>query len=139
LKTVFGPLGYSNPITARPLPENSHFYHGLLAGASGNRSIWVFAQIAGAWQNVLDDIGQSLKKKKNRTNGWHDLELQRHDSATESTHVFFQFDGSRYRPVTCFVLRFPMDDDGQVESKPVRERCDWDWQQRVQPKTPRRP
>jgi hypothetical protein len=30
LKTVFGPLGYSNPITARPLPENSHFYPGLL-------------------------------------------------------------------------------------------------------------
>ena len=32
-KTVFGPLGYSNSITAKPLLENSHFYHGLLASA----------------------------------------------------------------------------------------------------------
>jgi hypothetical protein len=45
LKTVFGPLGYSNPITARPLPENSHFYHGLLGDPNnGDNTIVVFLE-----------------------------------------------------------------------------------------------
>lgn len=118
--------------------ERSWIVEGLgpcLAGAN-NGPIWVFAPLAGTWRNVLYDIGQTLRKLTNRTNGWYDLELLKHDSAFASIYLVYQFDGSGYQPVRCFVLRFPFEGDDKVSSKPVRERCDWDWRT-VEPKTGR--
>ncbi|HEY4086608.1 MAG TPA: hypothetical protein VGM43_11755 [Bryobacteraceae bacterium] len=107
---------------------------GTCLGGANNGPHWVFAQVHATWRDVLYDIGQSLQRLNSSTNGWYDLELQQHSSATESVHVVYRFNGEAYQPARCFVLAYPFDNDGNVASTPTSRPCDWDWRKRVEPR-----
>ena len=110
---------------------------GSCLGGANNGPYWVFAQVRGMWREVLSATGQSLDPLHSRTNGWYDLELQQHSSATESVHIIYRFDGATYRSARCFVLTFPSDDDGKIASKPIQGPCNWAWQPAARSKVAR--
>ena len=65
---------------------------------------------------MLDGIGQIYTVKPTRTNGFRNIELAMHSSATMSAVKTYKFNGSRYLRSGCYELNFTvLDSKGNVQ------------------------
>ncbi len=78
-------------------------------GATGNCPIWLFLKTTNGYQLLLDTrdkegIGgfELLTVEETRTNGFNDLVLAAHDSASEKTLLVFRYRNGLYRESACY-------------------------------------
>ncbi len=93
---------------------------------TGNCSILVLRSADGRYRVVLDGIGQSFTIRPDRTEGFRNIELTMHGSATESTVKTYKFNGSRYLRSACQDVHFAtLDKEGDLQEleKPLVTPC----------------
>ncbi len=74
-----------------------------LCSPTGNCDVWVFRQNGDKYSVILRRIAtQSFTIQPTVTNGFHDLVLGQHGSATDTGLTLYRFDGSKYRRVACY-------------------------------------
>ena len=70
---------------------------------TGNCEFWILQQDAGKYSVILHRIAtQTFTIQPTISNGFHDLVLGQHGSATETGLTLYCFDGSKYRRVACY-------------------------------------
>jgi len=89
-------------------------------GGANNGPFLVYSRFGNKWRKIFDEIGNRLRPLRATSKGWHDLELQAHNSAFRSVRYVYRFDGRQYTAVRCNVV------DHQLP-KPVYGPCNWDW------------
>lgn len=87
---------------------------------TGNCGFWVLAPRGDTYSVMLSTFRvQSFKVLGSASHGYPDLELSAHESAFESTHVIYQFDGRRYRRTKCTGWDYEDEKDfGHILDKP---------------------
>ncbi|HEV7643149.1 MAG TPA: hypothetical protein VGO50_04335 [Pyrinomonadaceae bacterium] len=78
-------------------------------GGVGNCMMWIFEKKSGRYRTLLattdyvdaSEMGSQIRKT--RTNGYSDLLLKGHIDAGNTHHVYFNFDGKKYRQGKCLV------------------------------------
>jgi hypothetical protein len=78
-------------------------------GGTGNCSFWVFQKTATGFKKLLDTRGkdgvggiQLITIETSRTNGFSDLVLATHDSASERTLLVYRYRKGQYRYSECY-------------------------------------
>jgi hypothetical protein len=87
----------------------------LAGNANGIKLLYIRADHG--WRKILDDSGQSLgvcaqavpqcavpggsARRSMSTQGWPDLALWRHGSASEGDQLVYRFDGTVYKKIAC--------------------------------------
>ncbi len=71
-------------------------------GAVGNCSFWVFQKVSHGYKLLLDGYGQTFTIQKESTNGFKDIVVASHSSATDSGLTLFRYREGRYREVGCY-------------------------------------
>lgn len=70
--------------------------------AVGNCEFELFKKSGETYQKLLSaEMVQTIKVLKTKTNGYFDLELKTHNSAYDSYHRIYAFDGKSYRRKKC--------------------------------------
>ena len=92
-------------------------------GAVGNCETWVFKKTAAGYVSILDAGSQSFAVDKTRTDGYLDLTLALHDSATRKELRLYRFEGGRYRRVGCYEADWMPVIDGPVLKRPKITGC----------------
>lgn len=93
-------------------------------GAVGNCALWVFKKTASGYSSILDSGSQSFVVEATRSNGYSDLTLALHDSATRKQLYLFRFRSGRYRETACFDANWSPEINGPVLKHPVITRCE---------------
>ena len=78
-----------------------------LCGAVGHSAFWIFDKYRDGYRNLLEgsdyidvaDLDAQILKQ--RTNGYRDILLRYHFSASETGYSYFKFNGTRYREDKC--------------------------------------
>jgi len=87
-----------------------------LCSPTGNCSVLVLRAVKNGYRVVLDGIGQTYTLKPTRTNGFHNIELAMHGSATMSEVKIYKFNGTRYLRSGCYDVNFTvLDSEGNVQ------------------------
>jgi hypothetical protein len=91
---------------------------GNFCGATGNCSEWVFGRTgkSGKYKLLLDSGGEYFHIKKRLTNGYHDIYITTHDSASSSYHMIYKFSGKRYKESKCWFEEYSVNGERQVRS-----------------------
>lgn len=74
-----------------------------LCSAVGNCPYWIYQKQGKSYQKLLSDtdyidvskLGEQMLKTK--SNGYHDILLKGHLSASDTSYAFYKFDGKKYR------------------------------------------
>ena len=70
---------------------------------TGNCEFWILQQDGAKYSVILHRIAtQTFTIQPTVTNGFHDLVLGQHGSATETGLTLYRFDGSKYRRIACY-------------------------------------
>ena len=69
---------------------------------TGNCSLWIFRKTDKGYALILDSFGQTFTVQHTRTNGFADIVVAMHGSATESTLKVYRYDRGRYRRADCY-------------------------------------
>jgi hypothetical protein len=98
---------------------------GTCVGAGANNGPFLlYAKFGQRWDKIFDETGQRVRQMKTTARGWKDLEVWAHNSAYESTRMVYRFDGTRYSPLSCRVVRYTIDEWDKPNRKPIYEPCD---------------
>ena len=83
---------------------------------TGNCTILVLRPFKDRYRVILDGIGQSFSLQRSKVNGFRDVVLKMHGSATETTIKIYEFNGSRYLRAACYDENTTLlDADGNVQ------------------------
>jgi hypothetical protein len=92
-------------------------------GAVGNCLFWIFKKTDGIYKPILSDGAQVFAVEDTSTNGFRDVTLAVHDSASES-HLFpYGFSNGRYRRLGCYEAEWFPKPDGPMLKTPIIKRC----------------
>lgn len=82
---------------------------------TGNCESWVLRQIGSEYSVILHRIAtQTFTIQPTSTNGFHDLVLGQHGSATEQGLTLYRFDGAKYQKAGCYVANWEiLGEDGE--------------------------
>jgi hypothetical protein len=87
-------------------------------GATGNCTLWVFEKTTNGYRKLLDTRGKDgiggierVRIGPNRTNGYLDLTLAAHDSASEMELAVYTFRDGSYRLSACYEANWLSDKD----------------------------
>ncbi len=69
----------------------------LRCGATGNCPIWIFLPRGAGFALALEALGWGLIVQKKTSHGLPNLAVTTHVSASETSYLVYQFDGSQYR------------------------------------------
>jgi hypothetical protein len=70
---------------------------------TGNCEAWVFKQTKDGYSKILHRTAtQTFTIQPTITNGFHDLVLGQHGSATDAGLTLYRFDGAKYRRLACY-------------------------------------
>ena len=96
-----------------------------LCSPTGNCKVWVLFPEGNGFRVLLTASRvQNLQVLSTVRRGHPDLALSAHDSATESTHWIYRFDGVRYRKVSCTEWSYTdRDDPERVLDRPQISKC----------------
>jgi hypothetical protein len=96
-----------------------------LCAPTGNCKVWVLAPEKNGFRVLLTGSRvQDFRVLSTVGRGHPDLELSAHDSATESIHWRYHFDGVRYRKSTCAIWRYAdRNDPERVLDTPQISNC----------------
>jgi hypothetical protein len=86
---------------------------------TGNCEFWVLRQKGNKYSVILHRIAtQTFTIQPTLTNGFHDLVLGQHGSATEQELTLYRFDGSKYRRVACYLADWSLlGKDGEYHTR----------------------
>ena len=88
---------------------------GFLCSPTGNCVVWIFRQQGDKYSLILNrGAVQNFTIQPTITNGFHDIVLGQHGSATEQGLKLFRFDGSAYRLAACYEARWAILENGEV-------------------------
>ena len=74
-----------------------------LCSPTGNCAFWVFQKTTSGYRLILEKgAAQGFTIQPNRTNGYSDVVLTMHGSATEQGLYLYQFKQDRYRRAACY-------------------------------------
>jgi len=96
-----------------------------LCSPIGNCKVWVLVREADGLKVLLTASRiQPVEPLPTSHRGRPDIEASAHDSATESAHWVYQFDGAKYRRSSCSIRRYSdPDDPDKVLDKPKTSPC----------------
>jgi hypothetical protein len=77
---------------------------------TGNCPFWVFQKGASGYASLLESFGQVYTIENHRTNGYRDLVVAMHGSATQQTVYFFRFEKGGYLQAACYEFSWPFSD-----------------------------
>jgi hypothetical protein len=69
---------------------------------TGNCSLWFFRRTSHGYRLLLDAIGQGFTVQKTTTNGFRDLVVNMHSSATDQWLKIYRYARGRYWRVDCY-------------------------------------
>lgn len=118
-------------VTAVPLSGGGtseflvHARGGFFCSPTGNCTFWVVVPDTHSFRILLKTSRvQKVSVLESASHGHADLETAAHDSAFESTHIIYHFDGHEYRRTKCAVWRFQdANDPGKILDKPRISPC----------------
>jgi len=89
---------------------------GFLCSPTGNCEAWIFRRQGDRYSAILKrGAVQTFTIQPTFTNGFHDIVLGQHASATEQGLTLFRFDGQAYRLAGCYVADWEtLDQDGKM-------------------------
>jgi hypothetical protein len=93
-----------------------------LAGANNGDDV-IYAKFGSRWRRVLRSFGQSLEVLPTQTNGWNDIQISRHGSATSHQQIRYGFSGGRYVRTGCQMEESYDIESGAILKRPRRARC----------------
>jgi hypothetical protein len=74
-----------------------------LCSPTGNCEVWVFRRSGDKYSVILHRTAtESFTIQPTITNGFHDLVLNQHGSATDQGLTLYRFDSSKYRRIACY-------------------------------------
>lgn len=91
----------------------------FLCSPTGNCEAWVFRQNGDKYSVILHRTAtQTFTIQPTLTNGFHDLVLGQHGSATDTGLTLYRFDGSKYRRLACYDADWSfLGKDGEVHTR----------------------
>jgi len=82
---------------------------------TGNCSVYVFQKIGTKYREILEGDAQNIRIQKTRTNGYLDVVVGMHGSATEQGLFVYQFSKGQYWRTHCYIASFSYTDkNGEV-------------------------
>jgi hypothetical protein len=69
---------------------------------TGNCPLWFFQRTPNGYKLLLDAIGQGFTLQKTAANGFTDLVVNMHDSATDQWLKVYRYARGRYLRVACY-------------------------------------
>jgi hypothetical protein len=92
-------------------------------GAVGNCLFWIFKKTNTGYRTILSDGAQIFTIEDTSTEGFRDVTLGVHDSASER-HLFpYRFSNGRYHQRGCYDANWTPNIDGPVLKKPIIRPC----------------
>ncbi|MGA8540036.1 MAG: hypothetical protein WB566_11085 [Terriglobales bacterium] len=90
-----------------------------LCGPTGNCEAWVFRQNGDKYSVILHRTAtQNFTIQPTITNGFHDLVLGQHGSATDQGLTLYRFDRSKYRRIECYDATWDfLGNDGEYHTR----------------------
>lgn len=73
-----------------------------LCSPTGNCPFWIFERRTGSYKLILKGFGQSFTVQNTQTNGYRDVVISMHGSATSSELSLYKYEKGRYRKAGCF-------------------------------------
>jgi len=92
-------------------------------GAVGNCEFWVFKKTPAGYVSILDAGSQRFSVEESRSNGYLDLTLALHDSATQQQLNIYRFQRGRYRQMGCYEADWRPEINGPVLKHPTTTKC----------------
>jgi hypothetical protein len=92
-------------------------------GAVGNCFFWVFQKTDSGYKTILNSGAQTFTVEETRTDGFRDLMLADHDSASEKTLYLYRFSSGRYRQTGCYDADWAPNPVEPMLKKPVIAPC----------------
>jgi len=71
-------------------------------GATGNCPFWVFQKMGHGYMLLLRTAAQRFNVEPRRTNGFRDIVVATHSSASESILTIYRYNAGTYRNVACY-------------------------------------
>ena len=93
----------------------------LAGNDNGTRLLYI--QSGAGWRKILDAIGDTVEVGANVTNGWREIVLWQHDSASRSARHLLGFRGTKYEPVSCNMVQFRDGVTGKSLTRPQYTGC----------------
>jgi hypothetical protein len=91
-------------------------------GATGNCPFWIFTRNLKGFHLILDTGGQMYRVERSSSNGYSDLAVASHDSASEKTILGFRFKDGQYREMACYRAWWSTP-NGKMLSRPTIGSC----------------
>ena len=94
--------------------------------ATGNCSFWIFQKDSSGYQMLLEaDAIQTFTIQPTSNNGFRDIVLKMHGSATDSTLTEYQYKGGVYHEVGCYDASWTVLEDNNVRelNEPIITPC----------------
>ena len=76
----------------------------FLCGATGNCSMWIYKKSGNGYKKLLDTGGEYLTVKRSSTNGYKNIFVRDHESASESYQTTFKFNRGKYEESRCLFV-----------------------------------
>jgi hypothetical protein len=92
-------------------------------GATGNCLFWIFKKTDRGYKTILNGGAQVFTVEETSTNGFRDITLGLHDSATRSELHPYRFGDGRYRKRGCFDANWVKEIGGPTLKKPIITPC----------------
>jgi hypothetical protein len=89
---------------------------GEMCSPTGNCPFWVFEKVGARYRLILEKgAAEGFTVRHARTNGYFDVELVMHGSASMSSFFVYRFHGRRYQRTACYDENFTyFDEHGEV-------------------------
>jgi hypothetical protein len=94
-----------------------------MCGATGNCAFWIFKKIGSVYKAILIGAAQTFAVEETGTNGFRDVTLGLHDSATKSELRLYRFSEGRYHKRGCFDANWAKEVGGPILKKPIITHC----------------
>lgn len=81
-------------------------------GATGNCPLWIFRRLRSSYKLLLDTYGQTFTIQPTRTNGFLDVVVGTHSSASESSLANYRYRDGSYAEEGCYVAQWEVLENG---------------------------
>lgn len=86
-----------------------------------NCPFWIFRKTAEGYVSLVDTVAASYTVQPTQTNGYSDLVISRHESASRSKLTELKFEDGKYAEAGCYTATFPESKEGEVEAPEIAE------------------
>ncbi|HKD84603.1 MAG TPA: hypothetical protein VKB58_07630 [Terriglobales bacterium] len=87
--------------------------------ALSNCPLWIFRHGDEGYVSVLDTVGASYTIQPTSTNGFSDLVIMRHESASESHLTLYSYADGKYSEAGCYIAHWPAPKDGDIQDPEI--------------------